>query len=294
LPPGARWNDYRENCTVCTPPQKGPQCCYKNQGTIHMFLLPYVEEQALYDAFDFELPTDEQLLPNGQPIGSTSVVTFVCPSDEKREATTVRPGQTAPTLSAALLSTYKMTNYQASRGPTRHIDGPVGCPLTDAWNQQFGAKPVNSPTPPTDELTWRYPDIGSSQFWRQFGGPFTRMAYPVKLKQISDGLTKTIYMGEVRVGCSAHAAEGWAWTHSGNGLISTVIPINYDSCSESTALGCGCWENWSSSLGFKSAHPGGAHFVMGDGSVQFLPDSIDMLTYNRLGGKSDGGSVLIP
>ncbi len=44
-------------------------------------------------------------------------------------------------------------------------------------------------------------------------------------------------------------------------------------------------------LGFKSSHPGGAFFVMGDGSVHFLPDSIDMLTYNRLGGKADGGSV---
>jgi hypothetical protein len=30
---------------------------------------------------------------------------------------------------------------------------------------------------------------------------------------------------------------------------------------------------------------------MGDGSVHFLPNEIDMLTYNRLGGKADGGAV---
>jgi hypothetical protein len=95
----------------------------------------------------------------------------------------------------------------------------------------------------------------------------------------------------VRVRCSSHAAEGWAWSHSGNGLISTVVPINFDSCSDIAALECGSWETWSSALGFKSAHPGGAHFVMGDGSVHFLPDSIDMLTYNRMGGKADGGAV---
>jgi len=305
LPPGARWYDYRDGCKDCkTVSEWGPECCRKRHGTIHMFLLPFLEEQPLYDAFNFEDPkgTDEQLLPNGLPIGSTAVATFVCPSDEPMTATTVRPGQTAPELSDDLLSSYKMTNYQASRGPTRHIDGPVSCPLTDAWNQQFagitgpGSKPINAPSPPTDEFTWTYseragPAGDPTKYFREFGGPFTRSSFTVKISKITDGLSKTIYMGEVRVRCSAHAAEGWAWSHSGNGLISTVVPINFDSCSDNSALGCGSWETWSSALGFKSPHPGGGHFVMGDASVQFLPDSIDMLTYNRLGGKADGGTI---
>ena len=40
--------------------------------------------------------------------------------------------------------------------------------------------------------------------------------------------------------------------------------------------------------GFQIAHPGGAHFVMGDASVHFLPDSIDPFVYAWLGGKADG------
>src|SRR5262245_50368320 len=86
LPPGARWFDYRSDCvTNCTAANWGPNCCYKNHGTIHMFLLPYLEEQSLYDRFNFKDPngTDEQLLPNGDPIGSVSVASFVCPSDEQ-------------------------------------------------------------------------------------------------------------------------------------------------------------------------------------------------------------------
>ena len=52
LPSGARWYDYREECfTNCTAANWGPNCCYHNHGTIHMFLLPYLEEQALYDAY---------------------------------------------------------------------------------------------------------------------------------------------------------------------------------------------------------------------------------------------------
>jgi prepilin-type processing-associated H-X9-DG protein len=51
------------------------------------------------------------------------------------------------------------------------------------------------------------------------------------------------------------------------------------------------WDNWSAALGFKSRHPGGAQFVMGDGSVHFLQESIDMLMYNRLGGKADAAPI---
>jgi hypothetical protein len=95
-------------------------------------------------------------------------------------------------------------------------------------------------------------------------------------------------MGEVRPMCSKHAAEGWLFSHSGNGLLSTLVPINFDTCSTDANLRCNSWDTWSSELGFKSAHPGGAHVIMGDASVHFLPDAIDMYVYNALGGKADG------
>jgi prepilin-type processing-associated H-X9-DG protein len=46
--------------------------------------------------------------------------------------------------------------------------------------------------------------------------------------------------------------------------------------------------NWTTAVGFKSEHPGGAQFTFGDGSVHFLHDSIDMQTYQYLGAKADG------
>ena len=282
LPGGAHW----------WAPYPNVSPLVDRSGTIHMFLLPYIEEQTVYDAFNFKKPdpvtgTDAQKFPDGRLIGSTVVSTFLCPSEERREGIDVRAESTGG-LTPDQLRSYAVSNYAASRGPTRHIDGPVACALTTTWNQQFGQYAVNPPAGLTPgKLSWRYPDSGGLQSdWIQFGGPFTRFAYHVKNKQITDGLSHTIFMGEVRVQCSQHAAEGWAWTHSGNGLISTLVPINYDSCSDNAAAGCGYWGTWSSSLGFKSSHPGGAHFVMGDGSVQFLQDSIDMWAYNVLGAKA--------
>jgi prepilin-type processing-associated H-X9-DG protein len=44
-------------------------------------------------------------------------------------------------------------------------------------------------------------------------------------------------------------------------------------------------------MGFKSQHPAGCNFCLADGSVQFLQESIDYNTYQRLGERRDGQSV---
>ena len=292
LPPGAYWweglrkTGGSDGCMDCGATKRGPECCSIRRGTLHMRLLPYIEEQALYDAYDFTLPTDEQKL-DGTPIGSRSVNVFVCPSDElPGEAYHVGPAYHG-ILSVDELKTFKLSNYAGSRGPTRQVAGGGPCALTGLWNR------LENPAYPVSSLVYGYPDSGGVPGYPSFGGPFTRFSYQVKTRQVTDGLSKTIMMGEVRVGCSFHASEGWAYSHSGNGLISTLIPINYDSCSQDPSTDCKYWGTWVADLGFKSSHPGGANFAMGDGSVQFLSESVDMLNYNRLGGKADGGTANI-
>jgi prepilin-type N-terminal cleavage/methylation domain-containing protein len=285
LPVGAYWGDARGGCKACGPTDPNPECCLTDRGTILMLLLPFLEEQALFDAINKKIVVDEQKLPNGQPIGAVRIAPFVCPSDE-------HPGEASHAsskygqLSVDLMKTYKMANYAASRGPTKHINGGTPCTLTSNWNNQFNA---NYPT-----LATEYPEFGGDPArWRKSGGPFTRMGVPFKLSQVSDGPSHTIFMGEVRPACSKHAAEGWLFSHNGNGLISTLVPLNFDTCSEDPNRRCNSWDTWSSELGFKSPHPGGVHVVMGDASVQFLPDAIDMYVYNALGGKADGEAATL-
>jgi prepilin-type N-terminal cleavage/methylation domain-containing protein len=286
LPAGAHWGDIRFPPDDCDASDscKGPQCCISGRGTIHMFLMPYMELQTVYARYDFARRTDEQLLPDGTPIGATEVPVYVCPSDLHPEPLTTKDGAT---LSGEKLALYKMTNYQASRGPTEQKKGG-NCPCFgwDLWNKAF---------PDLPHLILDYPDEGSdvSQL-TTFGGPFTRLAYQVKLQEITDGLSNTIMMGEVRPACSKHVVEGWAWSHSGNGLVGTIIPINYDSCTAERVPPCNCWDTWITELGFKSAHSGGAQFVMGDASVQFLSETIDHRVYNALGGKADGEVASLP
>jgi prepilin-type processing-associated H-X9-DG protein len=44
-------------------------------------------------------------------------------------------------------------------------------------------------------------------------------------------------------------------------------------------------------VSFGSAHPGGANFLMGDGSVRFIKESISQATYSALGTR-EGGEVI--
>ena len=45
--------------------------------------------------------------------------------------------------------------------------------------------------------------------------------------------------------------------------------------------------NWGQ-LAFRSLHPGGVNFAFADGSVRFIKNSINLLTYRDLGTRATG------
>jgi hypothetical protein len=70
--------------------------------------------------------------------------------------------------------------------------------------------------------------------------------------------------------------------------VSTNIPLNnMEDAGDSSG-------NWFRTCGFKSFHPGGASFAMGDASVQFLSEAIDFEVYNNLGTRYGGEVVSLP
>lgn len=125
----------------------------------------------------------------------------------------------------------------------------------------------------------------------QLSGVFSRYAWAARLRDVTDGLSNTIFMGEVRPECSDHARHGWANVNSL--WFATTAPLNYPTCPGDPNFGTGCNAdaNWNTSQGFKSRHVGGAHLLLGDGAVRFVTQNVNYATYQRLGDRRDNQTV---
>jgi prepilin-type N-terminal cleavage/methylation domain-containing protein/prepilin-type processing-associated H-X9-DG protein len=261
LPPGACLSESMTSPTLT------------HMGSILVYLLPFVEQQAVYDAYDFRMPpiVGQRLAGKNVEIRTIVIATFVCPSDDHP------PTFDVPSSDGFWLGTGRtvaLHNYAASAGPTTVPNpGNPSCPCTHGFNgSAFGE--------------WDTPTTA---------GPFDRMSTCRPVAKIRDGLSNTIFLGEIRPLCSLHGQRGWEESCNGSGSISTIIPINFDTCAREAGGTDNCrrYCNWDTEWGFKSAHPGGANFVFGDGSVHIIPETIDYQTYQYLGGIADGHSVSV-
>ena len=223
------------------------------RGSALIFILPYLEDNAIYDAFDFKKDdVDDAVFPGtDQRVGSTQISIYECPSDSHE------------------IVSWPLHNYSASRGPTDLANNP-DCACDFPW-RDFAMAPDGD--------------------HRNFAGPFTRLGTKIKLRQITDGMSQTIFFGEIRPTCSSHGLNGWAKSNNGNGYCSTLVPINFDTCDADAVDPCHRPCNWNTEVGFRSAHVGGAHFLLGDGAVRFIEENIDYMTYQYLGAKDDGHPI---
>lgn len=124
------------------------------------------------------------------------------------------------------------------------------------------------------------------------GGPNHRGFYDyydgrkVKMKDVTDGLSSTILVGEVARIAIVRSAQGQFDVWSA-GVIQnfsyTSLPINFNLRASSLN---GFAPVGNHGRGFHSTHAGGAHFLMADGSVRFFSQNIDMRSYNAMGSRA--------
>lgn len=237
------------------------------RGSLLIHILPYIGQETLYRYYNFSSNTDNQLNSARKfYMQNTVIPVYLCPSDDNGRQKSDGKG---------------FHNYSGTIGATgMSSTGNPACPC----NNPFGS--------------FALPSTGSNSvsgvFRRDYGSgnsSYSLSNVCTHPEEVTDGISKTIFMGEVRSNCSAHAQNGWGITNNGNGLVSTTIPINYNTCDLSPGVGdqsdCFKYCNWNMELGFKSNHPGGAHALFGGSSVRFLSENIDHKLFQLLGAKSD-------
>jgi prepilin-type N-terminal cleavage/methylation domain-containing protein len=263
-----------------------------NMGVMHFFLLPFLDATDLYNTYSPSSAISPTNTTASQSVGASSTVpmpVFVCPSDEFH-------GKNNTTC---------LTSYVASAGPLDRGTNNSGCTNQyRKWNYCFSGAPNGNPGYTTYHSAYTYNPKGTNGSIAYFNyvqllGPFLYGGGPGAppplrtMASIRDGLSNTIFMGEVRPRCQNIALNNyWSSPYNGTGQISTTIPINYDSCgTPNNNDPCGQPANTITGYGFKSAHRGGANFLMGSESVHFLSENIDHQCYQLLGAIDDGFQV---
>jgi len=249
-------------------------------------VIPFMEQANIFNALDFTKINPVDILINGRPLVSIGPPYARCPSDASPQTNTQRVNDGVAPLSRG--APRFNGSYSGSLGPQSTPSANGAC---NQW-QQFRL----DPNPSTNRSHCDCPDKACAQgvFCRGLWG--TGLAFT--LADISDGTSNTIAIGEVLANCQSHAEWGfWHYDGINSAHAGTLVPINnFTTCNnprigQPTHPACTANTNWNFAWGFKSYHPGGAQFALADGSVQFIAQTVDHTTYQRLGARADGGVV---
>ena len=118
---------------------------------------------------------------------------------------------------------------------------------------------------------------------RQNGAFYTNST--VSIACITDGSSNTIAAGECLLNDGDHDKKGAIWA----GMRGERDDVLYISDTMWWLNSEDAWRiNGGGQQAFSSHHPGGAHFILADGSVRFIQDSIDGATLEGLVARNDG------
>ena len=282
-----QWGDERRtvDCinsnAVTNVSEPDPPMGLNGKGWI-VDIFPQIEQQQAYDLIVANYNGKFGARANaGRGMGdmdirgivSTQLPILSCPSDES-----ARPSDGQQWYWDAQPGTITATtSYKGSIGDSLLSNDAVPC-STD----------VDPPATHDNENPQRSSGSTDTHSTLSNNGIFQRASYwaPVNLKMVGDGASNTFLIGENVVFVDYHSA---AYFSDGD-WATCSIPLNFlpvhmpESEFKSS--------NFSKAVrGFKSLHPGGAQFVMCDGSVHFVQEGIDTATYRGLSTR-DGGEVV--
>lgn len=129
-----------------------------------------------------------------------------------------------------------------------------------------------------------------------FQAPFESFGKIHRFASITDGLSHTMLLAEVRQGQIDGDLRGLTWYgyHTGfnthyapNSLSPDQLASGFCKNTAMEPMGMPCVSG-SHIFSARSRHPGGIQTVLGDGSVRFIPETINIDTWRSLSGMNEG------
>jgi len=253
---------------------------HRKGGTV-IHLLPYVDQAPMYNQINFTTPSQgtDYMGDNNNlfPFVQQAPAVWLCPTNDDGSQVPVWRGTAQWTKSS-------VAHYGPSAGAQR-IDSANSCSQFIYASGYFGRADVSQAVTNDGRLV---------------SGVFSSTNWGAEIRDLTDGTSNIIAMGEIRPHCSYFTGQG-PWSCCTSGVAFTTPPINFNTCpgeqgvpnsvSSGNPSGCNSPFSLPTSEGFKSKHEGGAHFLLCDGAVRFLSENISYDLYQRLGDRRDGNVV---
>ncbi|GAA4428281.1 DUF1559 domain-containing protein [Bremerella cremea] len=243
-----------------TPVQRGPSWLVR--------LLPYVEQNAAYDQFQFtgDWSMQDGPSPNATILGQLRVPGFNCPSSPLPELESQSTNANG-TVSLQVVNYIGITGSYYKGGTTNVVSG-------SPQDNSYGDAVYNGMIV-----------------------PLSSKSNAINLAACTDGTSNTMMVTEqsdyfinssgtkVARRSSGHAGRSWANGAGAGNWTSNVTTIRYAIGEEG---GTGNAANYNVNIPPISAHPGGVMILLGDASVRFLSETTNFAILTGLGDRQDG------
>ncbi len=274
-----------------------PRFCYSNgQGSYwrgysaFTMLLPYVEQQTVYDRVKSDSATFYHNWDGGQlaNIRSTPIDAFICPSDSLFP--TAGGWSNGPTCNYGVSfgSTLSWGNMRNQNGMFRAQHGQENAEVKIADVRDGTSNTIMASehlTGDNDDGQLMPPNSSEPRIGSGFSGSYN---YPsvAEITQFGQNCEQT-------TSHNSENANQWIAPEPTQTALNTVAPPNwqYPNCQTS---GSGFAADRDGVYPPRSRHPGGVNAALGDGSVRFISETIDVKTFQYLGGRDDGNTVQAP
>ncbi len=250
-------------------------------ASIHLRLTNYLEQTALYDAYNFKLSdvAGGSSIAANTTVMSTMVPGYLCPSDGN-------PGSTE-SLAGRFGGRVTCVNYTVNGGVNRQNLGGMVSGVT--WwlggNLFYGNRVRLASITDGTSNTAAFSEWVKGKSGQNSLGPNLVYAIP----QYANGGPQNDFSLCVKSTTPLWDFKGEYWTLQDSGRGGPyyhVMPPNQTACAVSAGFG-----NVDSFIGPSSFHPGGVNVLLLDGSVRFIKSSVSLVTWNALGTRAGGEAI---
>jgi prepilin-type N-terminal cleavage/methylation domain-containing protein len=242
-----------------------------NELSWHVFILPFIEQDNLYRQFNLAQGAFNGGTGNRGPMKNelafNKIAIYQCPSSTAERMFTTAPHN---------VNTPELINNQA--------------PYTTHYYGIVGPKGIN----PATGTAYVWDNVGSHGGFSRQGifqrdtlipNPNTGPEPGTRFADIVDGTSNTLMVGEISWVNLVTGTRYRSWARGCD-----TAPVCAGSRNVVNAINSPSIATFND-IAFGSQHPGGANFALGDASVRFINQSIDLNTYRSLASRN-GGEVV--